>query len=94
MTDVERIAVLRDSHYAETESKLMKDRHIKDMAAEIAMDFGEDIAVFYSKSTHADGHPNFEFMSSALNEYHNRDGKIQSHIGGPANAILAILRDK
>jgi hypothetical protein len=40
---------------------------------------------------HGSGTPRHEFMMAALDEYRRRDGKIASHIGGVAEALLKLL---
>lgn len=76
------------NHYGETIKALMEDEHIKAMAEEI-MTCGHPP----SEMTNDDGDPKFSFMRKALDEYHARGGQIGTHIGGPAHAIIRILKN-
>jgi hypothetical protein len=75
---------IEDEHYGETRRALMADPIIRDMAEGVRHMATWDLA-------HADGAPRFEFMNGALREYKRRGGTIPTHIGGPAEAILALL---
>jgi hypothetical protein len=76
--------VIRAAHYGETVAALMADPIIIDMAAGLA-------AVPMDKIVHPAGGARHEFMMAALDEYHTRGGKIGTHIGGPAEALLNLL---
>lgn len=69
------MSVIAAAHYRETEDALAKDTIIIQMAAEIPA------------TLDCGG---WNFMQIALDEYHNRGGKIPTHIGGPANAIKRL----
>lgn len=72
-------------HYGETRARLVADPIIQQMAHELRdMDVAELV--------HASGTPRHEFMMAALREWQTRGGDGNTHIGGPAEAILEILR--
>ncbi len=73
------------SHYGETRRALMADPHIRDMAEGLR-------GVGLNQLAHPGGGARFEFMSAALKEYQRRGGTVPTHIGGPAEAILALLQ--
>lgn len=70
---------IRAAHYAETVAALEADPIIIEMAATI------------TKADVAGGIHGTGFMQAALGEYNRRGGKIQTHIGGPAEAIAEIV---
>jgi hypothetical protein len=76
--------VIRAAHYDDTVEKLKADPIIVQMAHE--MDgYSLDELEWPSGPRH-------EFMMATLHEYKSRGGEIGSHIGGPAEAILQLLR--
>lgn len=77
-------------HYGETRKALMADPIIRDMAEGVRDTLLKDIAW-----TNLAGQlePKHEFMMAALREYGRRGGEIGTHIGGPAEAILALLNE-
>lgn len=77
------------AHYGETRRALMADPIIVAMAEELeGLPWHKDLC-HEDRTT-----PRFEFMMGALDEYKRRGGTIGSHIGGPAEAILALLREE
>jgi hypothetical protein len=73
-------------HYGQTRRALQADPIIGAMAAELrGMPAGQ---LVHEES----GTPRHEFMMGALREYQRRGGQIGTHIGGPAEAILALLK--
>ncbi|WP_433242593.1 hypothetical protein [Actinomadura nitritigenes] len=82
------MAVIRSADYDETVTKLMADPIIRDMAKGLA---NEKLADLQHDET---GTPRHGFMMPALDEYKRRGGKIESHIGGPAEALLRILNEE
>lgn len=83
------MSTIRSSRYDENEAKLREDKFIQEMVDELVMD---DVPL--EKISHPDGHPNHQFMMNALDEYHRRGGTQTEHIGGPANAILALYKER
>jgi hypothetical protein len=83
----ENIMAIEASHYGETRKALAADPIIRAMADGVRHMTRPELA-------HEDGTPLYEFMSRASDEYHNRGGKIQTHIGGPAEAILIVLGEQ
>lgn len=79
------MSVIRAQHYTDTENALKADPIIKDMAGGVSH-------LPMDKLIHSDGTARHNFMMGALDEYKARGGKIPTHIGGPANAILSILK--
>jgi hypothetical protein len=71
-------SVIRSHDYDETVRKLCEDPIIICMAMEVP----DDTEMYGSG-----------FLMSALREYQARGGKIQTHIGGPAEAIR-LLKDR
>lgn len=72
------------AHYGETRKALAADPIIKDMAEGVRH-------ITLDELVHPGGGARHEFMMAALREYQGRGGEIGTHIGGPAEAILAIL---
>lgn len=86
------------NHYRETRAKLVADPIIQAMAAEIQqrVTLEEALAYFTHNGTRrgtdeGDG-PTHRFMGQALDEYKKRGGTVDTHIGGPAEAVLIILK--
>jgi hypothetical protein len=86
-------------HYQKTRDALKKDPVILAMVAEIQrdMNYNSFMAMFTHNGTRrrtdeGDG-PTFDFMGRALDEYKKRGGTIGSHIGGPAEAIIALMQE-
>jgi hypothetical protein len=71
----------------EVEAALQADPIILAMAEELS----NDPKLGLAELTREDGHPNHMFMVAALREYYVSGGSIKTHLGGPANAILALL---
>lgn len=76
---------IQAAHYGETEAALAADPIILGMAADIPAD---------TAKTMLDGDPNWRFMQAALDTYKERGGEIPTHIGGPARAVQAVLRER
>jgi len=74
-------------HYGQTRKALKADPIIRDMAGGLA-------GVPMSELVHEEGTPRHEFMMAALREYQARGGQIGTHIGGPAEALLELLREE
>jgi hypothetical protein len=83
---LEDTVTIEAAHYQETRDALAKDPIIQAMATELS---NLDLV---AEATHESGNPRYEFMLGALREYKRRGGTIQTHIGGPAEAILAIVK--
>lgn len=79
------MGVLEAAHYQETRERLAKDPIVIGMAATITADMIPEI-------THEAGHPVFEFMLPANDEYAKRGGTDGGHIGAVAEAILMIVK--
>jgi hypothetical protein len=82
--------------YAESIEALKADPIIKEMAQAIIIDpelapLPIDVVLF--RFAASEGTPRWAFMNHALEEYHNRGGTIPTHIGGPARAILALVKE-
>jgi hypothetical protein len=73
------MGIIEAGHYEEKRNELMADPIIQKMADEIP----DGAEVDYSA---------WGFISKALDEYKQRGGQIQTHIGGPAEAIRNIVR--
>lgn len=80
------------NHYRETEEALRRDPAILGMVADLGEMQDED-ALRAAGMIHPAGHPTHQFMMAALHEYQDRGGSIPTHIGGPANAIIALLKE-
>lgn len=74
---------MRASHYNAVVATLMADDIIIALARDIT-----DVALV----TYPDGIPTYEFMIAASNEYNRRGGLALTHMGGPAEAIVALRR--
>jgi hypothetical protein len=72
---------LRAEHYKEAVENLKRDPIIQKMADEL-------------KDAWAVRTDTWEFNSSALYEYHKRGGKVETHIGGPAEAIRELVEER
>jgi hypothetical protein len=77
-------AVIRAAHYDQTVNELMADQVAVKMAAGLLDTPLADMVDSF-------GAPRHEFMLAALDEYHRRDGKVATHIGGVAEALLKLL---
>lgn len=82
----DKIVVIEASHYQRVRDALAKDPVIVKMAEEVGTINDPE------GMTHDGGHPRYSFMLWSLREYRARGGTIESHIGGPAEAILALLK--
>lgn len=69
---------IRAAHYAETIKKLKADPIIQEMAASIPADF--DLT-------------SWNFMTRSLDVYKERGGVVETHIGGPAEAIAELVAE-
>lgn len=74
-------------HYDETRAALKADPIIRDMVEGLR-------GVALDELCHPGGGARFEFMAAALKEYQGRGGTVPVHIGGPAEALLALLREE
>jgi len=84
--------VIRAAHYDQTVKALMADPIIRDMVGGLVNDQNPAAkAAVHNLIT--DGWDS-GFMVPALREYTARGGKIETHIGGPAEAITALLREQ
>jgi hypothetical protein len=80
------VSVIEADHYRREVVALENDPIIRAMAEEMPEGLNTpDI-------THDDGSPNFNFMMAASHEYNARGGTQASSIGGPAKAILRVLK--
>ena len=75
--------VIKAGHYAATVNQLKADPIIKQMAEVIP-------AEALGQLTNEAGEPIWNFMQAANQEYANRGGEIEAHIGGVAEAIIAL----
>jgi hypothetical protein len=85
-------SVIESDSYREEERELKEDPIIRALAAEVreGLDAGAvDRAEFMTE----DGHARHGFMLGAKNEYHKRGGTKARTIGGPARAVLALLKE-
>lgn len=73
--------------YRETRAALAEDPIIQALATELPPDWRLQF-------THGgtDDQPNYNFMCRALDEYKRRGGTIKTHIGGPAEAVIAVRK--
>lgn len=81
--------MIKAAHYTETVEALKSDPVIIAMASELPADW----KLLCTKGN-PDGslEPTYSFMTGTLNEYVKRSGKgvRETHIGGPAEAIIAV----
>lgn len=87
-----RAMALEAEHYGETRKALMADPFIRDMAEGVRH-------MPISELAHESGTPRSTFMMAALREYTARCEEagidpLRTHIGGPAEAILALMREE
>lgn len=84
---------MESNEYKKSIERLKADPVIIAMADELmeAGDFSIDSLSRYEQPS---GTPRMAFMTLAMNEYHDRGGKIPTHIGGPARAVLAVIKEK
>jgi hypothetical protein len=75
------MSMIRAAHYDETIDELVKDPIIQAMAVSLTL---QDV-----QGIHGTG-----FMQAALYEYGKRGGTVQSHIGGPAEALQRIVQGR
>lgn len=73
---------MRSQRYKETVEKLLNDPIIQKLVSEAPPGVTEE----WLQGT--------EFINSSLRAYQERGGTIETHIGGPAEAILILWRDK
>lgn len=83
--------VIESDKYREEEATLKADPIIVAMAAEIRE--GIDAGAVKISDFAKDGSAVFGFMSDAGDEYRKRGGTKAESIGGPARAILALLKE-
>lgn len=81
------IHVLESDDYRKTREALMADPIIRVMAQELPADW----RLRFTYGGTAD-RPNYNFMAAALETYKERGGTINTHIGGPAEAIIALRK--
>lgn len=84
------MSVIEGDDYRKTREALKADPIIQDMAGGVKKEITSIDDLAWPES----GTPRHEFTMAALREYQARGGKIGSHIGGPAEAILMILKDE
>jgi hypothetical protein len=84
--------VIRAKHYDETVTALIMDPIIQAMVTGLVNDPSLDAKTAVHNLVTTGWAPGF--MQVALREYTARGGKVPTHIGGPAEAITAILRDR
>lgn len=82
--------VIEARNYGRTRKALMRDPVIRTMAEQLRTS-GRP----HSEFAHEDGTPRHEFMGRAIDGYQalcqqNNRERIGSHLGGPAEAILAL----
>jgi hypothetical protein len=70
--------VIEADHYRETRAKLKADPILQGMVQELRDD---DVCACQVD------------MNAALQEYKRRGGTVQTHIGGPVQAIRELMRD-
>lgn len=78
---------IQANHYGKTVKALKADPIIIGMVEGVSN-------VPMDQLQHEDGTPRHNLMMRALDEYHRQNGKIDTHIGGPAEAILELLKEK
>lgn len=78
-------------HYQATRDALKADPIIGRLVAELRIPMRAG-ALKFSDIEHGEGGPRHDFMMASLREYQDRGGQVGGHIGGPAEAILALLR--
>lgn len=76
-------------HYSETRERLAQDPIVRAMAAGLPVSLLEDGSI-----THESGTPRFGFMQAANAEYRARGGQDGGHIGGVAEAVIAVLKSR
>lgn len=87
--------VIEANHYRETRERLAADPVIQAMAAELPESMARQLVA--DQAEHG-GVPTYELMIASLREYNDRcaaEGEhraVPTHIGGPAEAILIVLR--
>ena len=84
--------VIRAAHYDETVKALMADPIIRDMVGGLVNDQSIEAKTAVHNLRTTGWAPGF--MQVALREYTARGGKVETHIGGPAEAITLILREQ
>lgn len=72
-----KVIAVVSGEYRKTVELLKQDPIIREMAEDAAHLSAEELE-------------SFAFMSAALRRYHERGGKIPTHVGGPMEAILAL----
>jgi hypothetical protein len=60
------------------------------MAADLIDGIGAGETIY--RFEHAPGEPRWEFMQAALHQYNKMGGTVRTHVGGPAQAILELVR--
>lgn len=84
--------VIRAAHYDVTVSALKADPIIQAMVKGLVNDPSIEAKTAVHNLITTGWAPGF--MQVALREYQARGGKVETHIGGPAEAITAILREQ
>ncbi len=82
--------VIEAEHYRIEVERLKADPIIREMVDEVASDYETDPNRF----EHEDGSPCYELMLRSGDEYRRRGGKHAESIGGPAKAVLALLKER
>lgn len=81
----DHIGVIEAAHYEEARRALVADPIIQQMFLELPA----AIQVQLADGTLQD---RFDFMTVALRQYNARGGTVNTHIGGPCEALEAIAR--
>ena len=82
------MAVIRAKHYREAVDALKKDPIIIAMAKQTS---GKSLVE--SRMVGSDGTPSGRYMVNILNAYVDYGGRVETHIGGPAEAIWALVSE-
>ena len=84
----DKTVVIRDSYYREKVDLLKADPIVQKMADEIPPNF------LIENLLSEDGYPRFHFMQVANDHYRKENGKIVAHIGGVAEAITELIKER
>jgi hypothetical protein len=83
---------MESNSYAETVRKLKQDPIIRQMAAEATGAYLRRPSE-YVHTEDGGKTPRYTFMATALDTYKRRGGLIEGHMGGPARAIIEIIKE-
>jgi hypothetical protein len=86
----EPMTVFEARHYRDEQARLEADPNIQKMAADLVQGIANGF-IGLDDITHESGAPRFEFMQRAGETAHARGVRYDS-IGGPARAILSLVR--